>query len=126
MFATQLGLYTISNAHLFPNDHRKLILAFFYLTGAEISWPQPTTRKMFEDTCINYTQFTPNCEAVCFERHKEESHPSTEADQINGHVHTQIQPPLPFHRVGDPPVDQAAHPGVQDGLTLHPDVTSGV
>lgn len=52
LFATQFRLYTMLNSHLFPKDHRKLVLSALYSTEAQSRCPKPMTKKFLEGTCI--------------------------------------------------------------------------
>ena len=70
VFATYLGLFTITKKHLFLSDFRKPVFALLYLTGAERSWAQPMTQKLLEGACIQYCQFTQILEAMFFKTEK--------------------------------------------------------
>lgn len=67
---TQQRFYTISNTHLFPNNHSKLVFSLLYLTGEASSWGQPMTWQLFEGSCIRYAQFTQNFEPMFFNTEK--------------------------------------------------------
>lgn len=108
-FPTQLGLYTISNAHIFLNNRSKIPFALLYQTGAERNLTQPINWQLFVGVCIEYTQ-VPN-------------QPRTETDQIVSLANAQAQLALPLHQVGDTNTDQPVCPRVKEEyLYFPPDV----
>ena len=43
VYVSQIGLYVISNSHLFPNDRSKVTFSLSYLTRLASAWAQPFT-----------------------------------------------------------------------------------
>jgi hypothetical protein len=70
VYASQIGLYVISNPSLFPNDCSKVIFLFLYLTGPVANWAQPYTRQLFAGKDLSYKAFTTTFRCMYFDTKK--------------------------------------------------------
>jgi hypothetical protein len=66
----QIGLYIVSNGHLFPNDHSRILFLLLYLTGPASAWAQPFTQRVFAGKDVTYKEFSTAFQAIYFDTEK--------------------------------------------------------
>jgi hypothetical protein len=69
-YANQVGLYVISNGHLFPDDHSKLVFLLSYLTGLASAWAQQFTACVFAGEEVTHKKFSTAFQSIYFDTEK--------------------------------------------------------
>jgi hypothetical protein len=92
VYANQIGLFVISNAHLFPNNRSKVIFSLSYLMGLASAWAQPFTVRLFAGEDGSYKEFSTAFQSMYFNTEKKEpgggSTTGIETNKVDCPVHT--------------------------------------
>jgi hypothetical protein len=70
VYANQIGLFVISNVHLFPNNRSKVIFSLLYLMGLASAWAQPFTVRLFAGEDGSYKEFSMAFQSMYFNTEK--------------------------------------------------------
>ena len=70
VYASQVGLYVISNAPSFPENRSKIVFALSYLTGMASAWAQCFTTCIFAGEEVTYDEFLTAFQAMSFNTKK--------------------------------------------------------
>ena len=70
VYVNWIGLYVISNGHLFPKKQSKLVFLLSYLTGLASTWAQRFTTRAFAGKEVTYKEFSTAFQAMYFNTEK--------------------------------------------------------
>ncbi|PLW39680.1 hypothetical protein PCASD_15455 [Puccinia coronata f. sp. avenae] len=70
VYANQIGLYVVSNGHLFPDNRSRIVFLLSYLTGPASAWAQPFTQQVFSGKDVSYKKFSTAFQAMYFNTEK--------------------------------------------------------
>ncbi|PLW38016.1 hypothetical protein PCASD_09939 [Puccinia coronata f. sp. avenae] len=70
VYASQIGLYVISNPGYFPDDRSKVVFSISYLTGQASTWAQPFTQRLFAGKDVTYESFLTAFQCMFFDTEK--------------------------------------------------------